>query len=228
MVGEGPLGPLGVAASVLTELQGTINGYMSETVTNARTGVTTPCYIAFDKSPISRLEGVVFWEHVPKWRLKLPLAWNGVAVDTQLGDRLVHPTRGAYALIEVESPDTYAIAIPCWGALLHPTAGTIIVPNVTVQFIRTGQPAITVPVYMRDISQDLLLKGEIAEYDWSVAFDPLKAVYADGSTVGANDKIAWSQLGMTSGSTPRTAAISKPRPQFGPITYSVALFKELP
>jgi hypothetical protein len=218
----------GLSAADMTGMEGCIDSFMPNTVTNGRTGVQIPCRVSFDKAQISRLEGVAFWEHTPKWGILVPLLLDGVPVDVQLGDRLTEPIKGTYALIEVESPDSYAVSIDTWGALLHPTAGTIIVPNVpAVTFIR-GTQSVTLPVYIRDVSTDLVLRGEVPAFDWSVAFDPQMAIYGDGTTVGANDKIQWSGLGTTSQGTARIATLSKPRPQIGPITYSVALFKEMP
>lgn len=99
--------------------------------------------------------------------------------------------------------------------------------NATVEFQRAGQTPITAHVYIRHLSPDLRLAGDLAEYEWSVEFDPT-LTFGDGIAVGQNDKIAWSQLGTKSDGTARSAALSKPRPGLGFFPCAIAYFKEQP
>lgn len=184
----------GLSAADMAGMKTCIQAFMPNTVTNQRTGVTLPCQVGFEKAQLSRLEAVPFWLHTPKWRVTVPLAFNGVPVDIAIGDRLVEPIKGTYAVTEVESPDSYAISINTYSALLHPTGGTIIIPNQTLQF-RTTRSGVTQMLSLDGRCQPLsisakaeLLGQDFAQQLYEIVWDTEKT-FADGTTPHAGDMV---------------------------------------
>lgn len=187
---------MGLSAADLLSVQTGANDFLPNTVTNTRTKVELPCRVSFETAQIARLEGVPYWMHTPKWRLTLPVLQNGVAVDVQTGDRMVEPVKGTYALIEVESPDSYPVVINTWGALLHPTGGTIILPNEPALSFRTTRNGVTTVMTVAGRVQPLSLsaKAEILGQDsasqlYEVVWDSSFAYPTVGGVPHAGDMI---------------------------------------